>query len=885
VPLHTHPAATFDLPDVGIAVLDDRGAIRQANPLLTRWALGDAADPDGLAGRPLAAVAAGQDGALASLVASAATVGREVSGPVTLGAVGLWVRVTPSANGALIVARELTDAERGGHREVQGLEGADLVMAASLDGLWGWDLLSGEVWASPAFARMLGYEASEYVPDYAVYTARIHDDDRARVDAALKEHFERGRPYSAEYRIRRRDGAWRWHLSRGVSIRDAGGRVIRMAGVTTDVTDWREAEGALRESEARFRSLATSAPLGIFLADAAGRVVYANPRLLSMFEARYEQLLDGSFFGRIHPLDRARADASWARAVRTAGESQERYRLLGGSGRIRWVEGRTAPIRGEDGQVIGHIGLVSDVTERHEAEAALEASETRFRTLAEESPIGIYQLGSDAQVAYLNRAAHRILEVTASSGLPEFFSRVHPDDVPELRARTERLLQREAMGEVTFRLTTAEGGVRWIRARSAAIDHPDGGVAGRIGTLEDITEARAAEAARREIEQRIQHAQKLESLGVLAGGIAHDFNNLLVGILGNASLAMLDLPAESPARDAVLQIQTAAERSADLTRQLLAYAGKGQFEIRPEHLTRLVTDILPLLQAALSKRVELRHEFAAQLAEVRGDPAQLTQVVMNLLTNASDAIGDRTGVVSLRTRERLLAREDLAGMALGVDLPPGPYVGLEVEDSGDGMDEATLGRIFEPFFTTKFTGRGLGLAAVLGIVRSHRGALRVTSVPARGTCFEVWLPGGQDVVDAPIAGRVEVPVPDGGGLVLVADDEPAVRQVARKFLERWGYEVLEAADGLEALALAEREGGRLHLVLLDITMPRKDGVETFRELRQVSRTLPVVLMSGFTEQAAATDLGSLGRALFIQKPFKGDDLRRTIAQAIHGAGQ
>jgi two-component system cell cycle sensor histidine kinase/response regulator CckA len=864
-------------------VLGDGARVRLANVLLARWLTGEPGEPAALTGRSIHDVAPSVADTIDRLVVQATRSGLEATGTASVGSVELRLRVSASPRGALVVARELSGWEHQTAGETLGLDGPDLALAASLDGLWGWDVVTGQAWVSPAFARMLGYEPAEYDPDYSAYMKRIHEDDRPRVEAALTDHLTKGRVYRAEYRIKRRDGAWRWHLTRGVSVRHAEGHVIRMAGTTTDVTDWREAEEALRESEARFRSLATSAPLGIFLANAAGRVVYANPRLLAMFESGYEQLLDGTFLGRIHPDDRERADASWSAAVQAPHESLERYRLVTGSGRIRWLEWRTAPIPG-DGQVIGHIGLVSDITEQREAEAALEASETRFRTLAEESPIGIFYLGPEAAVEYLNRAGHRILGIAPGAGMAAFFARVHPDDLPALRDRSERLLDPATMGEVVFRLLAPEGDIRWIRARSAAVSHPDGRIAGRIGTMEDITEARAAEAARREIEQRIQHAQKLESLGVLAGGIAHDFNNLLVGILGNASLAMLDLPDDSPAREAVLRIQAAAERSADLTRQLLAYAGKGQFEIRPVHLTRLVTDILPLLQAALSKRVELRHDFASDLPEIQGDPAQLTQVVMNLLTNASDAIGDRTGVVSLRTVARVLGKDELSSMSLGAELPEGRYAGLEVEDSGGGMDDETLARIFEPFFTTKFTGRGLGLAAVLGIVRSHRGALRVTSEPHKGTRFEIWLP----VAPAGKAGRGALPgellVTEGEGLVLVADDEPAVRQVARKFLERWGYEVLEAADGLETLALADREADRLRLVLLDITMPRKDGVETLRELRQVSRTLPVVLMSGFTEQAATTDLGPFGRALFIQKPFKGDDLRRIIAQAIHGTG-
>jgi len=314
---------------------------------------------------------------------------------------------------------------------------------------------------------------------------------------------------------------------------------------------------------------------------------------------------------------------------------------------------------------------------------------------------------------------------------------------------------------------------------------------------------------------------------------------------------------------------------------MLAYAGKGQFIVTRVNLTALVWEMPALLQTAVSKRAMMTSECDPALPDVEGDPSQLTQVMMNLLTNASDALGDEAGRVVVRTRAVTLDREQLDALYLGVDLPEGAYVCLEVSDTGCGMTPDTLARIFEPFFTTKFTGRGLGLAAVLGIVRGHRGALGVQSAVAEGTTFQIYLPTARVTTPAtatPTAPDASRPLR--GGLVLVVDDEGSVRAVIRRFLERWGYEVIEARDGKEALALIDQQAGRLRLVLLDLTMPTKDGIETFRELRQVHQLLPVVLMSGFTEQAATAELGAIGLSGFVQKPFKGDELRHIVEQAL-----
>jgi signal transduction histidine kinase/CheY-like chemotaxis protein len=400
-------------------------------------------------------------------------------------------------------------------------------------------------------------------------------------------------------------------------------------------------------------------------------------------------------------------------------------------------------------------------------------------------------------------------------------------------------------------------------------------------SLSHAFERANAEWQRRALEQQVLQAQKLESLGVLAGGIAHDFNNLLVGILGNAGLALMETPADAPNAELLRDIETAAHRAADLTRQMLAYAGRGAFVLEMVDLNEVARELTHLLESTISKKAALRFDLAAKLPAVECDATQLRQLVMNLIINASDAVGDGAGDILVRTCARPCTAWDLGSPYTDDPLPEGLYVQLEVTDTGCGMDRETAKRIFDPFFTTKFTGRGLGLAAVLGIVRSRRGSIQVESEPGRGTCIRVLLPA-QCASPAP-AGAVSDPAAaHASGLVMVGDDEPAVRRVATRVLERMGMRVITAGDGVEAVNLFRERAHELVLVLLDVTMPRMGGEEALRQMRQIPSSAKVVLSSGFTEQDAARHFDGLPLDGFIQKPYEPATLSAQVMRLLGG---
>ncbi len=381
-------------------------------------------------------------------------------------------------------------------------------------------------------------------------------------------------------------------------------------------------------------------------------------------------------------------------------------------------------------------------------------------------------------------------------------------------------------------------------------------------------------------EERLRQTQKLESLGVLAGGIAHDFNNLLTGIIGNVSLALDCEPPSSPLRGYLEEAVRASERAADLTRQLLAYSGKGRFAIQRVNLSEIVRQISSLIQTSISKNVQVMLNLADGPPPIEADPSQVQQIVMNLIINAAEAIGpDADGLVVVETGQAR-ADEPYLRTALGADsATPGDYVYVEVRDTGSGIDAETLPKIFDPFFTTKFTGRGLGLAAVLGIVRGHRGALKVESALGKGSTFRVMFPAtaGAQPVEKPVEAQADF---CSGGTVLVIDDEETVRHIAQKALENRGCRVLVAENGQIGVDVYAREAGEIALVLLDLTMPVLNGEQTFHRLQRIRPGVKVILMSGYDEADAMSRFRGAGLVGFLQKPYSAARLSEAVRRVL-----
>ncbi|HWC00507.1 MAG TPA: response regulator [Bryobacteraceae bacterium] len=378
------------------------------------------------------------------------------------------------------------------------------------------------------------------------------------------------------------------------------------------------------------------------------------------------------------------------------------------------------------------------------------------------------------------------------------------------------------------------------------------------------------------------HSQRLESLGLLAGGVAHDFNNLLTGILGNASLALELLPDVEAVRPLLEDVIAAAYRAAGLTRQVLAYSGKGKLLIEPFGLSTAVAETCRTLGAGLPKSVDVRLDLAEELPLMLGEVSQIHQIVMNLVLNAAESLGERAGVVMVRTRQERIEKSVPGAGPVPTELPPGEYLVLEVEDEGSGMDAETQTHIFDPSFSTKNAGRGLGLVAVANSISRYSGAIQVHSEPGRGSIFRVLFPrsaasAARSGTEAPEPAVVQL-----SGTVLVVDDEESVRRVAKLALTRLGCSVLVAADGVEAIEVFRQSGPEISLILLDMTMPRLSGAETLHRLREIRADVPVVISSGYGEIEAARRLPLDSVAGFLQKPYTATILAAKVTSVLAG---
>jgi PAS domain S-box-containing protein len=573
-----------------------------------------------------------------------------------------------------------------------------------------------------------------------------------------------------------------------------------------------------------------------------------------------------------------------ARALRHTGQpTKASYRAQHKSGHYVWLESSSVTsYRTLEGRY-RILSFVRDITEARRTTEALRESEERYHIVTEVSRDIISETDARRRLTYTSPSVEAILGYeTAEVVGADPFTFVHPEDVDPTWARfLEGLGSPSPVRISPYRVRHRDGSWLWFESTGIRYRKADGQVR-FLAVTRDVTERRRAERERRGLEERMQHAQKLESLGVMAGGIAHDFNNLLTPILGNTSLALMDLPADSPVRARLLKVQKATHRAAALTSQMLAYAGEGPLLVEALNLSQLVREMAQLLESVVSGKAALHFELHPSLPAVEADASQLSQLLMNLVVNACEAIGEGGGSIAIRTGTADIGAETPAHPRLGEEIAPGTCAYLEVEDDGCGMDAETRTRSFDPFFTTKSTGRGLGLPAALGISRGHGGAIEIDSEPGRGARFRLLLP-------AATRERARSPAEDadqeawrGSGTALVIDDDEGVRELCEDTLRRAGLSVLRAAEGLEGIELLRDHADEIRIVLLDRTMPSTSGEETFSEIRRIRPQMPIILLSGHSEERAAACFADQDLAGFLHKPFLPTTLLLQVRRALEG---
>jgi PAS domain S-box-containing protein len=655
----------------------------------------------------------------------------------------------------------------------------------------------------------------------------------------------------------------------GAPIRDHRGSVIGVVLVFRDITARKKAE----EASLRLASIVEFSGDAIVSQRLDGVLLSWNDAAARMFGYSEVEMVGRQL--SILALEHDTDDPEHVLERLRAGEPAVHYEAVRHrkDGSLIEIAAVASPIRDSAGTLIGVSRICRDVTESKRTLEALRESEEQLRLSADAAQLGVWRRDLATGRITWSPPLERIFGLPPGGhpkNVEQLRTLIHPQDWQRVSEGAARSIEGNREFDVEYRSVRPNGEIRWMLSRGRPL-YSEATAIALAGITMDITN-------RRRLEEKMQQAQKLESLGILAGGIAHDFNNLLVGILGNASLLKEETPPDAPLRDVMDNLMQASERAAHLTRQMLAYSGKGRFVVERLDLALQVQQILALIDASIDKSVKIELNFRPNLPPVEGDAGQIQQLIMNLVINGAEAIGAGGGSVMISGILREIGPDYVRDNLAGDNIPPGSYVCLEVHDTGMGMDAATQSRIFDPFFTTKFTGRGLGLAAVLGIVRGHHGALTVYSEQGKGTSFKIFFPAARTQQPATVK-----PAPSsefrGEGTILVVDDEEMVQRTLKAALERYGYTVLSAAGGREAIDILKQKQDGVSLVLLDMTMPGMSGEETLQAILAIRRDVPVIATSGYNEMEALRRFGE-GLSGFIQKPYTPRSLAEKISAVL-----
>ena len=637
------------------------------------------------------------------------------------------------------------------------------------------------------------------------------------------------------------------------------------------------AEAALRRSEERLSLAIKATKDAIWDIDLKAGTVTWNDTY-SVLYGRPEGANSWQFWiDRIHPEDRARTVGGFQAAINGGAYGwNDQYRFRRVTGEWAYIYDRAYIARDASGQAWRVIGVMQDLTEQKQAEAALQESEERFRRVFEEGPLGLALVAKDYRFVKVNSALCRMVGYTEAELVHKTFAEItHPDDVQADMVLAERLFRREIPSyRIQKRYMKKTGEIIWINLTASIILGPDNELIHGLAMVEDITEMKRTE-------EEALFRQKLESLGTLAGGIAHDFNNLLGAVQAQAELASAELDAGSSCKEELKAIREVAMRGSEIVRQLMIYAGKEDAVVGLVDLSKTVDEMLSLLKVSVTKHAVIQTDLDPGLPAIRASAAQLRQIVINLITNASDAVGDRDGVIRVITSRVVLTRESAANSFNS--LAGDDYVQLEVSDTGRGMSAQIQAKVFDPFFTTKSPGRGLGLAVVQGIVRSLGGAIHLTSEPDEGTTFRVLLPAAEIMPDGSTQAIPDVGEPTATpqyGSILVVDDESELRQPIVKMLRKHGFEVFEASDGSSAIELLRANGDKMDVILLDMTIPGAPSREVLAEAAKVKPDIRVILASAYSPETIEITSSLPQVDVFLRKPFQLEDLLKALRRSL-----
>ncbi|MEI7744815.1 MAG: PAS domain-containing protein [Chloroflexota bacterium] len=750
-------------------------------------------------------------------------------------------------------------------------------------GLWDWDIPTGHLDWTPELFRLFGLDPATDAATFATWRQVMHPDDTTAAGDRIEEALASRIPLDNTYRVVLPDGEIRWVQALGNTTYDEDGQPLRMAGICIDITARRRAELSLAAADTFARQVIGSAREGIIVYGPDGRYRVWNPFMEEMSGLRAADVIGRQPTELFPGLEGAGVMDSVRRAL--AGELPEPREIpIVVPGRSGWVIDTNAPLRDEHGAIVGVIATVQDVTDRRRAEEASEESARLVIESQRAAGVGSYRADLVAGRWWSSEVLDELF------GIDEAFDRtieawvdlIHPDD----REAMARYLGEEVIGRGSpfnreYRIVRgSDGAVRWVNGRGEVKLAPDGTALTLIGTIMDVTARHHADEDRARLESHLQQAQRLESIGRLAGGVAHDFNNMLGAILGYTELALGRVAPDDELRSDLEEIQRAALRSAELTRQLLTYARRQPTAPRIIDLDDAVERQLKMLRRLIGEDIELEWQPDPDAGWVTIDPSEIDRILVNLCINARDAI-EQAGRIVIETG---WTRLDARASAMRPGIEPAEYTWLAVTDNGRGMSPATVANIFEPFYTTKGVGEGtgLGLAMVDGIVSRAGGFIDVTSEPGIGSTFRVHLRRQAqpvELLEADVPGPI---TPAGGATILVVEDEPALLAMARRILERLGYAVLTASSPAAALEQGEVNGTGIDLLLTDVVMPGMSGPDLARRMQVHCPTLRCVYMSGYPADHISHGGVIADGVAFIEKPFTVEALATGIQAALAG---
>jgi PAS domain S-box-containing protein len=784
------------------------------------------------------------------------------------------VVVMPDPRGSSERARAISELREAGDR-------FQLALDVGNAGVWEWNVTNDTVSFDARFHEMLGYEVGELPGNLNEWATYHHPEDWGMVRAEAEGYF-RGDTcrFESEHRIRNKSGAWGWIFTRGRLVaHDADETRERFVGIAINVTEQKRAAEALSESQATLSLVMDTVQQSIFWKDTEGRYlgcnrVFANAVGLS----DPAEIVGKTDFDLPWPQHEAEAYRADDREVLEHNRPKLHIveQLQQADGTRIWIDTSKTPLRNSDGVPFAVLGVYEDITERKTTQEALEREQSFTRALLESLP-GIFYLYTypELRLAVWNRNHETLLGFAPGEIKDRHITAWHPPELADAVLEAVDLVMKQGQNAIESPLLTKDGsGIPFLMT---GVRFEAQGQLFMMGVGIDISDRQRAEMDRKQLEDQLRQSQKMEAVGQLAGGIAHDFNNLLQVILGNMSILQSSSPAETADGEMLEEVRKAAQRAAELTRQLLAFSRRQIIQPTDLDMNDLVQSALKMLRRVIGEHIELRFMPGLNLATIHADKGQMEQILMNLCVNARDAM-PAGGVLTIETENVEI------GDAYYGEHPwslKGEYVLLAVTDTGHGMDEATRTQIFEPFFTTKNIGEGtgLGLATVYGIVKQHGGSINVYSEPGKGTIFKIYLPTVKRPAES-ITIKPEKCVKGGTETILVAEDEDMVRKLVVRILENAGYRVLSARDGDDALRLYEEYADEIDMILLDVMMPKLGGREVMDRIQARRPQMPVLFSSGYSQNAVHTGFVISEGLRLISKPYSDTDLLMAVRETL-----